>query len=447
MTVTEQFINSIWSLAEREFPERVREQAKLCVIDYLACASLGSSLLKKENETFLSSFQFDCGEATVIGLHKKTSTHCAAMLNGINAHMIELDDGHRYAMLHLGAPVISAMLAAAQTFKIDAAHFIKGIVIGYEATIRLASAIQPGHKLKGYHATGTCATIGAAVGIAVALGYEKDKLNTVISAAATDAAGILQVIDESSQMKPYNVGRAASAAINAACMGSTGLEGPSDVLGGKRGFFAVMADAVKLEYLVDGFMPAYGIERIYRKPYAACRHCHAAIEAALNICKERNFTLGEVRDIKIETYGLAVKGHEHKVIKGASSAKMSMPYSVAAGIVFGKVNYQQYEKECLNDPRIAALMDRISVVEDPELSKLVPGRRAAVVTIRTEADVYEKRVDYPLGEPENPMTRQQLEEKYFSLMNAAGRTESESRKLLSDIYSLETKYQEFLQEL
>ena len=443
-TVTQKFLDSIWDFSNRPVPDRVIGQVKNCLIDYMACTVLGASLLSEQGREYLDSFGSGEGAISVIGHRTRAPLMQAAMLNGIDAHLIELDDGHRYAMLHLGAPVISALLVTAQDRKLDVSHFIKGIIVGYEATVRLAAAIQPGHKLKGFHATGTCGTIGTALGIAAALDLPRSYWNTVISAAATDAAGLLQVIDDGSELKPYNVGRAVVAAINAAYMGRTGLAGPSDVLGGSRGFFKSMAAEINDSFLFEGFLPDYAVELIYRKPYAACRHCHSAIEAALNILRDRQPDPAQIRRVEVDTYGLAVKGHDHTAIQGAGSAKMSIPYGVAAALIYGKVNYQQYEADCLDDRQVKELTGKVTIKEDPVLSGLVPAKRVAVVRVVTPDETFEDRVEYPLGEPENPMSQEMLEEKYFSLMDAAGQDPDLSRQILSCIYDLENQFNHFL---
>lgn len=370
--ITDSFINEMINMAQREIPQGVVEQVKLSVIDYMACTYLGESTLRIKNQEYLKNVSSDVGNSVIVGAGRKTSVHVAAMVNGINAHVAELDDGHRYAMMHLAAPIISALLAIKGNHPITGEQFIKGICVGYEAAIRLASAVQPGHKLKGYHATGTCGTIGASVGIAVALGYSFQQMKNAVSAAATDAAGILEVIDDASELKPYNIGRAAVAAINAVYVGGSGFSGPDDILGGKRGFFKVMAQDVNLSYLKDGFGDKYAIELIYRKPYAACRHCHAAIEAVMDIAKKNRLKPEQIKNIQINTYGLAVGGHDHTDVRGASSAKMSTPYSTAVALVYGKADYQQFEDNYLKDSKVRAVMNKVSVSESAELSALVP---------------------------------------------------------------------------
>ncbi len=207
------------------------------------------------------------------------------------------------------------------------------------------------------------------------------------------------------------------------------------------------ADEVKENYLVDGFLPDYAIQKIYRKPYAACRHCHACIEATLNICRDTKIDPDKIDTILVETYGLAVKGHEHKDIQGASSAKMSTPYGVAAAVLYDQVNYEQYETACLEDERLLALAQKVEVVENEDLSALVPAKRAAIVKLTADGKTYENRVDYPKGEPENPILPEELEEKYYSLMKAAGKDEAYSQKVLDDIYHIEDRFEQLLNEL
>ncbi|MBR6257186.1 MAG: MmgE/PrpD family protein [Lachnospiraceae bacterium] len=437
-TITTRFLDEIRALARKPVPEEAAAEAGQCLADYMACAVLGADLTK-------GAFEAEAGDVPLIGRHSKSSMHAAALINGMSAHMAELDDGQRFAMLHPGAPVISALISAAAHYKIDGSSFIKGIVIGYETTIRLGAAIQPGHKLKGFHATGSCGAMGAALGLAAALDLKDEEWDAVFAAAASDAAGLLQLIDDGSELKPYNIGRAAAAGINALIAGRSGLKGPGDVLGGKRGFFTATAAEINEDRLLNGFMPQYAIKTIYRKPYAACRHTHAAIEAVLKLREQYSFIPDDTEEILIRTYGLAIKGHEHTEIKGAGSAKMSMPYSVAAALKYGRVNYQQYEEDCLSDEELACLMKRVRIEEDPELSALVPAKRGAIVSIRSGKDTYTCRVDYPRGEPENPVTAQEIKDKFFSLCEAAGWDGADSKELYEAVMDVENRLPRLLE--
>ena len=138
--------------------DEIRARAKACRKDYLAIAAAGAVKNKKHWELLLA--RTPDGPAELIGYEKKVDSKTAAMINGFNAHALELDDGQRFAMIHLGASIISAIKAATDEAPIDNEMFEIGIIMGYEAACRVAIAMQPSHKNRGYHTAGTCGTIG-----------------------------------------------------------------------------------------------------------------------------------------------------------------------------------------------------------------------------------------------------------------------------------------------
>ena len=309
------------------------------------------------------------GDASVIGTNYKTSPAVAAFINGFHAHSTELDDGHRFGMIHLASVIVSAVFAISESQKLSFDSFFKGIVLGYEAAARLAISIQPGHKKRGFHTTGTCGTIGAAVGCSVAMGFDNTQLKTAISAAATSAAGILEIQEDSSDLKAYNVAHAAMGGVVAALVGCTGLRCPDDILLGEYGWMKLFSDTINESKLVEK-TTYYEIERIYRKPYAACRHCHSAIEAALKIAERDGKTAEQINSIEIYTYSLAIKGHDHREAKSISSAKLSMPFSVAAAYLLQNCFLDAFSWENVTNPDIKELAHKIRVIENEEFSNI-----------------------------------------------------------------------------
>lgn len=433
LNLAELFVTGFYQSKYEKILELIDNITRECLLDFLGVAISGSALMKEKEHLVINSLETFDG-CHVIGTSKKVPQTLAAMLNGISAHAIELDDGHRIGMLHLGAPIISALLAVAEKEKISSEDFIKGIVLGYEVAIRLACCVQPGCKLRGYHATGTCGTVGAAMGIAAALHFDDEQMKSTLSAAATSAAGILEMIEGDTELKPYNAGRAAMDGVAAAYIGRARFKAPEDALGGKRGFLKVMTDEPKLEYLTDFSGDKYMIETIYMKPYAACRHCHPSIEAALHIRQQSGFDINEVESIQVDTYKLAVGGHDHTDIKGANSAKMSIPYSLAVALYTGKAGLDEYTDEYITNENILSITDRVSVNAVDELTELCPQKRVAIVNVKTSNGDYCERVDYPKGEPENPLSREELEEKFRGLAMYGGLTSTECDEVINEIW-------------
>lgn len=424
--ISERFVNSLYDLSKSSIPEHVILKAQKCLLDYLAVTAAGSRSFLERNEIYLSRNAFN-GFYHIIGMPVLTDIRNACLINAFNAHVLELDDSHRVAMTHLGAPIFSVLLSLAEANDKSVLDILKAAVVGYETAIRLANAIQPGHKKRGFHVSGTCCTIGAAMGAASLLNDSKEEYKNIFSAAATSAAGLLGVASGRSEQKPYNIAHAAVSGMDAALYGSM-FTGSEDVLGDSRGFFRAMTDAIKPDQL---FGSGYAIEGIYQKLYAACRHCHAPMEAALSLARNYTFSPDEIAAIHVYTYDLAIDGHSHTQIQGKSSAKQSIPYGVAAAIVYGDCGESVFSESKISNPEIEDVIKKIRVSEDPKLSELVPDMRAARVEITLEnGELFSKQIDYAKGEPENPIRDEELKEKCFSLFRLAG----VSKETAAEIY-------------
>ena len=419
--ITDIFIDNLYKIVQEGIPDEVREQAKLCLIDYMACATGGSKMMEAECKRFFRVVNPQGGNVSVIGFDYKTTLHNAAFIQAMNVHATELDDGHRLGMIHLGASILSALLPVAEVEQLPIDDVLLGVVVGYEAAIRTAMAMQPSHKVRGYHTSGTCGTIGSAMAIAAAMRLSKDGMKTALSAATASAAGLLELQEDESQMKPFNLAQAAVGGITAAYAAKTRYVGPDDPIGGKRGLLAVMSENPNLEPLRNFDIVPFEIMRIYRKPYAACRHCHPAIEAALWIKNSQGIQVSDIATIDVDTYKLAVGGHDHTDIKGVASAKLSTPFSVALALTKNSANLMDFNQGTVNDTAILDLTKRVKVHVNEELTSWSPQKRAAIVKITTiDGKEFSREVDYPKGEPENPMTEKEVIGKYRDMAAYAG---------------------------
>jgi 2-methylcitrate dehydratase PrpD len=393
------------------FPKRVVDKACECFIDYLSVAVGGADTYKERNMKFLLENHL-AGKNHIIGYNQKVDLRTAVMINAFNAHVLELDDSHRMAMTHLGAPIFSALLGVAEIYDSTLEELFRGAIVGYEVAVRIANAVQPSHKKRGFHVSGTCCTMGCAMGIAAMLHYTKEEMTNVLSASVTSAAGLLAVISGESEQKPYNIANAAVAGVNAALYGKYFI-GAVDILGDSRGFFRAESDEYHINKL---FEEDYAIESIYQKLYAACRHCHAPMEAMLKIKYREQFSIDNIDSIEVKTYDLAISGHDHVNITGVSSAKQSIPFGVAVACVKGNCGMEAFSEETISDEYILNIAKKVLIVEDNELTVLVPEKRAAIVIVSlNNGGQYKQRVDYPKGEPENPITEDEWKEKFDSL--------------------------------
>ena len=416
MNASQALLDHIDKLAKTKYPAEVVDQVRYCLIDYVGCVYAGSarSVYRKVAQGLPE------GSARLLGLGKTANPLQACLVNGIFSHGEELDDGHRRAMMHLGAPIFSALLAAWDEAEVggrlDEQRFIAAAVCGYQAAIILGQTLQPHHKLQGFHGTGTCGTIGAALAIGVLRGYTEKQMRATLALAATSGAGLLGVLDDGSQMKPYNVGRAAMDAYAAAQLGAAAPVPPEDILGGKRGFLRVFSGDTQEPQLLLPSEGEYLIQGVFRKPYAACRHCHAAIDAARAIAKEPRFNVDFVKSISIRTYDLGVFGHDCQQPANGSAAKMSTPFCTAAALLGYPLLPSTFTDERCADEKLARLAQTVAVVPDLLVTSWLPDRRGCIMRVeQTDGVVFEQTVEYAKGEPENPLTADELEQKFLTL--------------------------------
>lgn len=446
--LTDKFIDDLYALTQSTFSDELLHHAKRCLLDYLGVTIAGADMLKNKGENLFGAFGGKEGQATLIGQNKKTSIELAAFINGVYSHVAELDDGVNSGIVHPGAPVISALLPIAEQRKVTTHDLLIGIIIGYEATIRLANAIQPSHKKRGFHATGTCGTIGVALGIAAMLQFSKSQMKDAFSAAAVSASGTLKVLEDDSELKPYNVGRAANNGILSAFMALSGFHGPLDVLSGQAGFLSAFTDQYDLSGLSNFLDKRRSINEIYIKPYAACRYCHPAIEAAISLNGRIKGDVSSIAHVQVQTYELAVNKHDHTSIEGISSAKMSIPYSVAVSLVNGKATIEDFSMDYINNPTISSLTKKVDIISSDELTSLFPKKCSAIVKVSTKDDKsYTERVDFPKGEPENPLSDIELEEKFMSLAQFSNKPVEECLQIIKLVWNLQDNLQDLFKLL
>ena len=179
------------------------------------------------------------------------------------------------------------------------------------------------------------------------------------------------------------------------------------------------------------------IHRVYTKPYAACRYCHPAIDVALKLHSPEVLNSASIASIKVSTYQLAVTNHDHIEISGESAAKMSIPYSVAVALISGKAGLSEFSPEWIANPELNTMIKKINVVADEKMTSLFPEQCCAMIEI-TDVDgvIHSYQVEFPKGEPENPLSDYEIEMKFFGLALFAGKTDSEARALADAIWAI-----------
>lgn len=430
MNLTEHFLNEIDSIRKKEIPQHVIAKAKRALQDYICVTLAGAEAHRPKLEKYFASANPETGSFTAIGCSRKVTLKEAVFLNGLNGHALDYDDGTNAGIIHLGSPIFSVLLPLAQKYSCSFDKLIEAVILGYETSFTMALSIQPMHKAMGYHATGTCGTLGIAAAISYLLDFTPEERKEAFACACVSASGMLMVLDDGSELKPYNVAKTAILGLTAAQMAKAGFHGHPDPLAGERGFLKMMTGTENIQLkkpLVNG---TYAIEKTYTKPYAACRYLHPAIEAAVFMRNNYRLTPDDIKSIDIRTYFWAVNKHDHCEVPSTASAKMSIPYSVAAAIVYGRAGLREYSEDNIINPIILETAKKVSVADDAELTAIFPEITTAIVKIITsDGRELEHRVDHPKGEPENPLNDDEFRDRFNELVLYGGKNLSSAEKI------------------
>lgn len=430
MNLTDRFLAEIDAVHTKPLPPQVLAKAKRSLQDYLCVTLAGANAQRHKLNAYFQFAQPEAGSFTAIGCSRKVSLKEAVFLNGLNGHGLDYDDGTNAGIIHLGSPLFSVLLPLAQKYGCSYDRLIEAAVIGYETSFTMALSIQPMHKAMGYHATGTCGTLGVAVAVSYLLDYTPQERKEAFAAACVSAAGMLKVLDDGSELKPYNVAKTALMGLIAAQMAKAGFHGHDDPLAGERGFLKMMTGTEDIALKKPLHNGTYAIEKTYTKPYAACRYLHPAIEAAIALRNQYGLTAEDIASIHIRTYFWAVNKHDHQDVPSTASAKMSIPYSVAAAMVYGKAGLQEYDEDDITNPTLLSLAKKITVADDAELTALFPEITTAILHLTTmDGKEYEYRVDSPKGEPENPLTDEEFYDRFRELVLYGGKSPEEAEAI------------------
>ena len=400
-----------------QLPKDIVDAAKNSFLDFLAVSIAGyrKGPLSRIIIPYLLQIGGKC-ESTVLGTDKKIPAINAALANGISGHSMDLDDGHRKALGHPGVSVIPAALAVAELIGCSGRQLLTAIIIGYELFIRIGQAANPALLNRGFHTTGVCGALSAAAAVAKVLSLSKEKIVSTLGIAGTQSSGLLVVIYSGQMIKPLNAGKAAQSGVIAALLAQKGVIGSVGIIEGKDGFMQTFSNKSDYSSMLNSLGKNFVVKECYKKYYPACRHTHAAIDAALYLKNDNNFNIQDIQEIKIITYPVALKlTQKEKMPKDEAGARFNIAFAVSLAIVKGKAGINEFSMENTKNQQIGDLFNKVKIISDYSFESKENNIRGAEVEIILKDDTrLKKRVLLPKGEPENPATKQELYDKYYS---------------------------------
>lgn len=379
------------------------------ILDYFAATFAGYSLNRDFNYSVERVVlpQMGTGESCIFKQEKKYPAGKAAFMNSLYGHGAELDDGNKNAAGHAGVHLIPAVFALADKLESTQGDVLIALATGYEAYIRISSAAQPGLIRRGFHSTGVAGTLACAAACARLYHLNPQGIEDAIALATTMAGGLLSYGDSRPAIKPLNPGKAAENGIFAAMLANEGIQGPTESLEGQNGWFHAMADEIHEEFLKDS--DHLLLHECYFKLYPSCRHTHCGIDAAISLHGRVNTE--DIERVNVYIYPNAIKLAGIKIPKNKDETKFSIQYTLACALLNGSYGIADMDPSKLT-PEVLEVIEKTCLIEDETLEDRNKGIRGTKIEIVTKnGEVLEEKVLVPRGDPEKPLTRDDVIEK------------------------------------
>ncbi len=331
-------------------------------------------------------------------------------------HDIELDDSHAQSKTHHAAVIIPAVLSIAEKENSNGKELMLSTVVAYDVECRMSVALGAGwHLARNFHPTSVCGCFGAAVATGKILKLRKDQFLDTLGLAGCQASGLESWQTEIGHMtKSFHTGLSARNGIVTALLADKGYHGPPAIFDGPYNVFeAFAAGKENPEELTKKLGTKFDIIDTGFKIYSSCRVTHAPLDAFFMLMRKYKLSSDNIREATVKVPAAALGQ-----INGNELLTHNMQYVLAVAAVNGKITSDQFHKKS-TDPRVLDLAKRVKVIAEPKLEKSVATKRSGIVDVITkDGKKLVQRVDDAVGEPANPVSQAQLEEKFTDLAEA-----------------------------
>ncbi len=392
-----------------ELPSEAVARAQDCLIDTLGCALAGAPLRASQAALDFALSQAAPGSSTLLTTGRSIAASQAAFANAVLASALDLDGGHFEAMGHPAAVVVPVALAAAEEVKSTGRALIEATVVGCEVAI-YAGVVQNTHHRQRFYGSGSAGAFGAAAAVSRLRGFDAATTAHALGVARAHmpVSPVLETVDSMPTTKE-SIGWGALTGMSAALLAERGWTGPPNQLDEPQ--HTAEWDPQQLPDLGQ----RYRIIDTYFKRFPACYWAHAAVSAALQLRHQHALQAGEIEAVTVWTHHRAATLGQ-MAPKSAEAAQYSLPYTVAAALVDGRLGAEQMCEARLEDPEILRLAGRVRLAIDGRLDRMFPARRPARVEVSVaDGRRYENEVLVVKGSAEDPFSRQEIDDKFLRL--------------------------------
>ena len=430
-----------------DLPADVVEATKIQIMDTIAVAL---PALTADGIRQLYAWSLDTGgkeESLVLGTNVRLPAEKAARLNASMAATLEFDDTYEPSLMHASGVIIPTALATADWLKnVSGKELITAVAVGNDVTCRLSRAGSPGLSpfIVGWDPTPMYGILGATMVAGKLMGLNRDQMVAAVGLAYHQMSGNAQASVDGTLAKRLGPGFASYDGIMSARLAQAGVFGSNNVLQGFKGLFKQYHKGQYSEAALLGELGKHfaGVD-IAAKPYPSCRGGHVAIDGTLALVQEYNLQPADIEKVVIysppaEMMLLGAPIEKKRNPQTIVEAQFSNPWVVAAAIQDRKVGLEHFTDAALQRQDLKQLTQRMYTVEDKSLVRPDGGPGFVRLEITTkQGDTHSKLVQYAKGDPKNPMSPQEYEQKFFACATAARMPQAQAQRVLQRIQQLE----------
>ncbi len=437
-SATEALATFAATLAFDDIPDTVIRRAEDLHVDWIGSALAGKGARAVEAlARFAESMGPADGPSEILIDRRSTSPLIAAMINAAASHVAEQDDVHNGSVFHPAAVVFPPALAVAQALGSSGRAYLAAVVAGYEVGIRVGEFLGRSHY-RVFHTTGTAGTLAAAAAVGSLLKLTPEQMLHAFGSAGTQSAGLWEFLRDAADSKQLHTAHAAAAGLTAAYLAKDGFTGAREILEGKQGLAAGMSQDADPSRIDDRLGTRWTLAETSFKFHASCRHTHPAADA-LQLLMRRD----GVRPADVESVTALVHQGAIDVLGPVVDPQSVHQSKFSMGTVLGLIAEHDDAALATFDssyvaPAVVAFRDKVRMVLDAEVDAAYPQRWIGKVVVTThDGRRLEGRVDTPKGDPDNTLSRDEIEAKAIRLAAyRSGATESEMKAVVQQGWKL-----------
>ncbi|MFP6814597.1 MAG: MmgE/PrpD family protein [Pseudomonadales bacterium] len=355
-----------------QIPASAREVAKQALLDFIGVTLAG---VDEPLSGILRDQVRDEGghpQAQLIGTQARSSASQAALVNGATGHAHDYDDVHTAMNGHPTVPVAPGVFALSEHLARTGKELISAFCAGVDTECILGRYAGPAHYARGWHATGTLGSFGAAAAAAYLHRLSADDTAGALGIAGTQAAGLKAQFG--TMCKPLHAGNAAATGVRAAALASRGFESRDDILETRQGFMATQADSASEQRFEQALEQTAYCQDICFKYHAACYLTHGSIEATSNLCASNAFNPADIDTVEIRVNAGHFDVCNIADPRSGLQAKFSLRFTAAMALAgLDTSSIAIFTDELTRDPELVSLRDKIQIVahEQPNPDSIV----------------------------------------------------------------------------